>query len=82
MENKGDFMIGIKRITGITGMLEYDYFRQYLNEISPYNTGIDNPHNFTQEEAIEALKAIAKLIKTIIDIMEKDKGEQNVKRES
>jgi hypothetical protein len=61
--------IGINRISGITGMLEYNYFRQYLNNldnINPYNTRIDIPHNFTQEELIEALKALEKSMNTII----------------
>lgn len=87
-------MIGINRISGITGMLECDYYRQYFNELNPYpypyfselpsypyNAGIDTPHNFTREELIEISKGIIKLIDIIIDIMEKDKGENKMKTE-
>ena len=87
-------MIGINRMSGITGILECDYHRQYFNELNPYpypyfselpsypyNAGIDTQHHFTREELIEISKGIIKLIETIIDIMEKDKGALKIEKE-
>jgi hypothetical protein len=57
----------------------YPYFSELPSY--PYNAGIDTQHHFTREELIEISKGIIKLIETIIDIMEKDKGALKIEKE-